>query len=85
MHHGAVDKHDLELWWAALPADVRQGLLDLGDEPIPEWYLANVPRGWLALVPATFDETVGGPPITLEMVDPALREFVLRKAIEQDA
>ena len=79
-HHGRVDEEELELWWAALPADVREGLPRLGDEPIPEWYLANLPRGWLATLPVPYDEEHGAPVITLGMVDPLLREFINRKA-----
>jgi hypothetical protein len=77
-----MDEHELEVWWAGLPSDVRQGLSDLGDEPIPDWYLANVPRSWLASVPAPFDESAGGPQITLDMVDSELRDFLKRKAGE---
>ena len=78
----AVDEVEVELWWAGLPGDVRQGLLDVGTEPIPVWYLANIPRGWLATIDAAFDATTGAPPITLEMLDPALRDFLARKAVE---
>ena len=78
----AVDEVEVELWWAGLPGDVRDGLLDVGTEPIPEWYLANIPRGWLATIDAAFDATTGAPPITLEMLDPALRDFLARKAVE---
>jgi hypothetical protein len=84
VHHVAVEEEELELWWAGLPSDVRQGLLHVREEPIHEWYLANVPRGWLASVPATFDESAGGPQITLDMVDPSLRDFLKRKAAEQE-
>ena len=79
-HHGSVDEEELALWWAGLPADVRRGLLDVGDAPIPEWFLANIPRGWLSTLPVPYDEAHGAPVITLDMLDPLLREFIVRKA-----
>jgi hypothetical protein len=78
--HVRVEEEDLELWWAALPPDVRLGLVGIRDEPLPEWYLANIPRGWLSTLPAQYDEELGAPVITLGMLDPLLREFIARKA-----
>lgn len=75
-----VDEQELELWWAGLPSDVREGLLSLGDNPLPEWYLANIPRSWLSSLPVTYDEEAGAPVITLKMVDPTLAEFIRLKS-----